>query len=83
MRIRPGSIIQLYDASFIADLKADTPFVSAGERHPRQFFYATKAYENHIHTPTEHLLRWQPWGIVLTVLTLLGAIVIHIVQLWR
>jgi hypothetical protein len=43
MRVRPGSIVnvseyasflQIYDASFIMNLKAQTPFVGSGEFQP-------------------------------------------------
>ena len=50
--------------------------------HPmRQVFsYATKAYENHIHTPTENLLTWEPMAVTITFIALVVAIAVWVIR---
>jgi hypothetical protein len=85
MRVRPGGIInvseynsyiQFYEASLIANLEAETPFIGPGELHPVYlrsrgvFSYGASAYEGHIHTPTEDLLTWEPMAFTISLIAL-------------
>ena len=87
MRFRPGCIIDvdkvmLYDRSFIEHLKAETPFAGQRTMRPMQqfFSYATKAYENYIHTPTENLLTWEPMAVTITFIALVVAIAVWVIR---
>jgi hypothetical protein len=77
-----ASYMTFFDASMIASLKADTPFVG---RHisykvPFRCFSYDKPYEGHIHTPGEKLLIWEPWAVTITFLALIASIAVWVIR---